>query len=281
MATKVEFKRVQTDAEVENIDIKDGQLIYTGTGKTFMDYGNQRIPTGSGAEPVEVDTEMSDTSTNAVQNKVIKEYVDDQIDSVPEEVAISNIEPIDPNVKLWINDGGIESVTEIVDHYSRETKKGYSCDYVNNLTQKNIITVQQTTETIYTTDTNYRVRFVPMNGIISQIGDGLELTNDGGVKIKGNFKYVKVSLSIGLGSTNAVNSYGLGLGKSMYNNMYVGQGFYSIVDNYNHANTFKLLSSNELLVSVNQNDVIYSGVYVFNQGNVQVRSAYLTVEVVE
>ena len=48
MATKVEFKRVETDAEVENIDIKDGQLIYTGTGKTYMDYGTERIPTGSG-----------------------------------------------------------------------------------------------------------------------------------------------------------------------------------------------------------------------------------------
>lgn len=75
---KVEFKRVETDEEVENINIKDGQLIYTGTGKTYMDYGNQRIPTGSGGSSVEVDTEMSDTSENAVQNKVIKEYVDNQ-----------------------------------------------------------------------------------------------------------------------------------------------------------------------------------------------------------
>ena len=45
---KVEFKRVETDEEVENINIKDGQLIYSKTGKTFMDYGNERIPTGSG-----------------------------------------------------------------------------------------------------------------------------------------------------------------------------------------------------------------------------------------
>ena len=66
---KVEFKRVETDEEVENINIKDGQLIYSKTGKTFMDYGNERIPTGSGGSSVEVDTEMSDTSENAVQNK--------------------------------------------------------------------------------------------------------------------------------------------------------------------------------------------------------------------
>lgn len=100
---KVEFKRVQTDAEVENIDIKDGQLIYTGTGKTYMDYGSERIPTGSGGSSVEVDTEMSDTSENAVQNKVIKEYVDDQVSSIPEEVIVSDTQPTSDDWKLWID----------------------------------------------------------------------------------------------------------------------------------------------------------------------------------
>ena len=106
---KVEFKRVQTDEEVENIDIKDGQLIYTGTGKTFMDYGNERIPTGSGGGSVDVDTEMSDTSENAVQNKVIKEYVDDQVSSIPEEVIISNSEPTSTGNKIWIDTGEVQN----------------------------------------------------------------------------------------------------------------------------------------------------------------------------
>ena len=132
MSVKVEFKRVQTDAEVENIDIKDGQLIYTGTGKTFMDYGNQRIPTGSGAEPVEVDTEMSDTSENAVQNKVIKEYVDSQ--TVPEEVIISDTQPTGDDWKLWIDTGAVGSaVSEITNEYSTSIGLGYSANYVNNL----------------------------------------------------------------------------------------------------------------------------------------------------
>ena len=34
---------------------------------------------GGGGTSVTVDTEMSDTSTNPVQNKVIKKYVDDKI----------------------------------------------------------------------------------------------------------------------------------------------------------------------------------------------------------
>lgn len=127
MVTKVEFTRVQTDAEVENIDVKDGQLIYTGTGKTYMDYGNQRIATGSGGGSGTVDTEMSDSSTNAVQNKVIKEYIDNQI-------SIGNTEPTDDENKLWIDTGAVaSSVSEITNEYSTSETIGYSANYVNNL----------------------------------------------------------------------------------------------------------------------------------------------------
>lgn len=106
---KVEFKRVETDEEVENINIKDGQLIYSKTGKTFMDYGNERIPTGSGGSSVEVDNEMSDTSENAVQNKVIKQYVDDQIDSIPEDIVISDTQPTGDDWKIWIDSDEVGS----------------------------------------------------------------------------------------------------------------------------------------------------------------------------
>ena len=74
---KVDFRRVTTNAEVENIDIKDGQFIVTGEGKTFVDYGNERIPICGTP-----DTQMSDTSTNSVENKIIKEYVDSQIENL-------------------------------------------------------------------------------------------------------------------------------------------------------------------------------------------------------
>ena len=139
---KVEFKRVQTDEEVENIDIKDGQLIYTGTGKTFMDYGNERIPTGSGGGSVDVDTEMSDTSENAVQNKVIKEYVDDQVSSIPEEVIISNSEPTSTGNKIWIDTGEVGSaVSEITNEYSTSIGLGYSANYVNNITNNDYVDI--------------------------------------------------------------------------------------------------------------------------------------------
>lgn len=46
---KVLFKRLST-SEIENLEIEDGSLIYNyETGDTYIDYGNTRIPTGSGS----------------------------------------------------------------------------------------------------------------------------------------------------------------------------------------------------------------------------------------
>lgn len=52
------------------------------TEKAVADYVSEQ---GGGA----VDTEMSDTSTNAVQNKVIKKYVDENVGDI--ETALDNI----------------------------------------------------------------------------------------------------------------------------------------------------------------------------------------------
>lgn len=44
---------------------------------------------GGSGETITIDTEMSDTSENTVQNKVIKKYVDDKTDDI--ETALDNI----------------------------------------------------------------------------------------------------------------------------------------------------------------------------------------------
>ena len=41
---KVDFKRVSTNAEIDNIEIKDGQFIVTGEGGSYVDFGNERTP---------------------------------------------------------------------------------------------------------------------------------------------------------------------------------------------------------------------------------------------
>lgn len=71
---KVNFKRVQSINGLNNLDVVDGNLIVTGDGNLFIDYNNQRIAVGGTP-----DIEMSDTSTSPVQNKVIKEYIDNFI----------------------------------------------------------------------------------------------------------------------------------------------------------------------------------------------------------
>ena len=97
---KVEFTRVETNDDIENIDIKDGRFIVTGEGKAFVDYGENRI--GIGGTP---DTQMSDSSTNSVENRVIKEYVDDIANSIPE---LSN-------------------------EYGTSNENGYTQEYINEL----------------------------------------------------------------------------------------------------------------------------------------------------
>lgn len=51
-----------------------------------------------------------------------------------EDIVISDTEPTDPDVKLWIDTGEVgESFTEITNEYSTSTGKGYSASYINNL----------------------------------------------------------------------------------------------------------------------------------------------------
>ena len=49
------------------------------------------LPTGGGGGSITIDDEMSDSSTNAVQNKVIKGYVDTEIANIPVDSALSDV----------------------------------------------------------------------------------------------------------------------------------------------------------------------------------------------
>jgi len=66
------FKRIEDSSLIDNYPIVDGSYYVTKDGKSYVDYDNQRVPIGGTP-----DDTMSDRSTNAVQNKVVKEYVDD------------------------------------------------------------------------------------------------------------------------------------------------------------------------------------------------------------
>lgn len=85
---KVNFKRIQNSSQIDNLPVEDGAFIVTGDGKSYVDYDNNRIPT-SGTP----DTEMSDTSHNTVENKVIKEYVDNNTNSLKPTLLWTNPNP--------------------------------------------------------------------------------------------------------------------------------------------------------------------------------------------
>lgn len=74
---KVLFKRVESSDYIDNINVEDGNFIVTGDGRSYIDYGENRIAIAGTP-----DTTMSDISTNAVANKTVKEYVDTNIETV-------------------------------------------------------------------------------------------------------------------------------------------------------------------------------------------------------
>lgn len=101
---KVLFKRKTTD-EIEQLEIEDGSLIYNvDNGKTYMDYGNERIQTGGNADTM---------------------------------IYVGDEEPTDEDIKLWIDTPTSETkASEIVTEYTESDKVGYCCNYVNGLNGK-------------------------------------------------------------------------------------------------------------------------------------------------
>ena len=82
---KVLFKRYETDAEAQASNVVDGQFIVTKEGTSYTDYGTDRVAFGG-----TLDTQMSDSSINGVQNKVIKKYVDDGVQEAKDYVDGEN-----------------------------------------------------------------------------------------------------------------------------------------------------------------------------------------------
>ncbi len=100
--SKVNFKRIRNIDDLTNIDIYDGNLIVSGDGKLFVDYENSRVAVGGTP-----DTEMSDTSNNSIENKVVKTYIDNSLialkECIPQKwkyVVEEDTDSIDFNVVL-------------------------------------------------------------------------------------------------------------------------------------------------------------------------------------
>lgn len=81
---KVLFKRRSTQ-EIEELPVEDGSLIYnTDNGKTYMDFGEDRIQTGGNADTM---------------------------------IAIGGEEPTDTDIKIWFPDNVVNSRANEIDLY--------------------------------------------------------------------------------------------------------------------------------------------------------------------
>ena len=86
---EVIYTRKETDAELNNVEVTDGQIMYTKQGHVYMDFGNDRISMQNTP-----DVQMSDVSTNTVDNRTIKSYVDNRVQTIKDETD---------KEKLWTN----------------------------------------------------------------------------------------------------------------------------------------------------------------------------------
>lgn len=81
--SKITFNRIESSTSINDYPVEDGSFWVTGDGKSYIDYGENRIPIAGTP-----DTQMSDISRNTVENNVIKDYVDDKIDTVNTAIGV-------------------------------------------------------------------------------------------------------------------------------------------------------------------------------------------------
>ena len=127
---KVSYKRVETNDLVDGVPILDGQLIYSKQGKTYMDYGTDRVAING-----TTDTEMSDNSTNPVENSVIKNYVDTQISTVSNNIHNGFI--------LWQNsDPTVPISSDLVISLNSSDYDVYEVFYAHNTTNTTYLSMK-------------------------------------------------------------------------------------------------------------------------------------------
>lgn len=91
----VQNKVVATALNNKQQALVSGTNIKTINGTSILGSGNINV-----AASVDIDTTMSDSSTNPVQNKVVKSYIDENIG---DEVYVGSTPPTDENVTVWID----------------------------------------------------------------------------------------------------------------------------------------------------------------------------------
>ena len=171
-------------------------------------------------------------------------------------------------MKIKKKEQSIAVVGKIVNGQSSSTNDTYSCNYINEITEKNIITASFNGNFTKTKD-DYET--LPLNAS-NRLGNKLSLTTDNGIKIVSDINYIKIS------------------SKVSFNNLTAGLKWLTIFKNNEavSANPHNLSSrgmvyATDTLIPVVKNDVIYLKANGTTGDVIRGGIAYtnLTVEVIE
>lgn len=152
------YKKESWSYDGDSVYIYNGMLVYVeDEKKTYClvdetkyntESGWELVGTGAssgGGSDITVDSAMSDSSTNPVQNRVVKKYVDDAINSIPPQEptvdVIDNLDSTDTEAALSANQGRI--LNEKIEAVASEATKIFnvkgSCKYAELPTTNNAV----------------------------------------------------------------------------------------------------------------------------------------------
>lgn len=158
---------------------------------------------------------------------------------------------------------------------SSSDKDTYSCNYVNNITEKisekNILSIRVSTQYDQTTDKD----MIKFGTIISSIGDKLTISNNG-IRIGSGVKKVLINSNIILTKGNETS------GDLMETDLMKNGTQVLALNIINKTTNWQTLNAPNLLIAVEEGDLLQ--IQLWNNNHAAARiyaTSYLTVEVVE
>ena len=159
------------------------------------------------------------------------------------------------------------------------TTNTYSCDYVNKITEKNILSAYNAS--VGEEVSAFGTTTIALDTVISSIGTKLTLSN-GSVKIGSGVSKVMVSgvLRGYFKNNNSTTNYEVGC--RINKNTTIARALEFIIDKNTTINA-KLITVAPFLLDVEENDVISIGIYSSSGNAVRkyLENSYLTIEVIE
>ena len=166
----------------------------------------------------------------------------------------------------------LDTLNNVRNTYTISDTESYSCNYVNKISEKNIIYLSLNNSTITTTVDNEKqtIQFTSANNLI---GNKLSFSANG-VKIGAGVSKVMVSLTASISNTTSNATY---QALEIYKNSTRAARH----EGRNQVNYSTPFSLSNIVLDVNENDVITGAIFNRVAGTTNANYIYMTVEVIE